>query len=157
MLAIYPQPLPGFLLPLLWDLLRNFSSFFTVAVHAHQHGFILCFLCLITAASFSGCPPTRRSPLPVSLSSSIVYAGLWLPIRTSFRIPMSRSHCVCTLTLYAVGCRETYAYRAHWSSYCYISFSYSWEIPMESHGNRRISLFAEPAPWTVVTGVRKPK
>ena len=48
-----------------------------------------------------------------SLSSLMVYAGLWLPIRTSFRIPMSRSHCVCTLTLYAVGCRETYAYRAH--------------------------------------------
>ena len=45
-----------------------------------------------------------------SLSSLMVYAGLWLPIRTSFRIPMSRSHCVCTLTLYALGCRETYAY-----------------------------------------------
>ena len=82
----------------------------------------------------------------------MVYAGPWLPMRTSFRIPMSRSHCVCTLTLYALGCGETtYAYRAHWSLYCYISFSYSWEIPMESHGNRRISLFAEPAPWTVVT------
>ena len=157
MLAIHPQPLPEIFITPLAGSSMGHLLIFNVAVRVHQHGFILCFLCLITAASFSGCPPTRRSPLPVSLSSLIVYAGLWLPIRTSFWIPMSRSHCVCTLTLYAVGCRETYAYRAHWSSYCYISFSYSWEIPMESHGNRRISLFAEPAPWTVVTGVRKPK
>ena len=85
MLAIYPQPLPRFLSPLSRDLLWDISSFFTVTVRVHQHGFILCFLCLIAAASFIDCPPTQRSPLPVSLSSLLIYAGRWLPMRTSFR------------------------------------------------------------------------
>ena len=43
--------------------------------------FIACSLFNCSCKLF-GCPPAQRSSLPVSLSSLMVYAGPWLPVRT---------------------------------------------------------------------------
>ena len=89
MLATYPQPLPEIFITPLAGSSAGFSSFFTVAVRVRQYALILYFLYLIADASFFGCPPTQRSPLPVSQSSLMVYAGPWLPIRTSLCLALT--------------------------------------------------------------------
>ena len=81
MLATYPQPLPEiFITPFAESSMGHILNFHCRSTRSP----ILCVLYLIADASFFGCLPAQRSPLPVSLSSLMVYAGPWLPMRTLF-------------------------------------------------------------------------